>query len=87
MLISTYGTVIRMPVEDFKRLGRATQGVTVMRLRGEDEVVSSLALVAEAEGPAEGAEPAVQPVPEPGEEPLTSAAEPLEPPLDELDAE
>ena len=39
MLISTGGTVIRMPVEDVKRLGRATQGVIVMRLRG-DEIVS-----------------------------------------------
>ena len=29
MLISTGGTVIRMPVEDVKRLGRATQGVIV----------------------------------------------------------
>jgi DNA gyrase subunit A len=62
MLISTAGTVIRMSVEEVKRLGRATQGVTVMRLRGEDEKVSSLALVAEGEaeppvgdgGPGEG---------------------------------
>ena len=46
MLISTGGTVIRMPVEDVKRLGRATQGVIVMRLRG-DEQVSSLAPVVE----------------------------------------
>jgi DNA gyrase subunit A len=46
MLISDGGTVIKMPVEDVKRLGRATQGVIVMRLRG-DEHVSSLALVAE----------------------------------------
>jgi DNA gyrase subunit A len=48
MLISTGGTVIRMPVEDVKRLGRATQGVIVMRLRG-DERVSSLAPVVESE--------------------------------------
>ncbi|MEN3342492.1 MAG: gyrase subunit [Actinomycetota bacterium] len=48
MLISTGGTVIRMPVEDVKRLGRATQGVIVMRLRG-DERVSSLAPVVEAD--------------------------------------
>ena len=48
MLISTGGTVIRMPVEDVKRLGRATQGVIVMRLRG-DEVVSALAPVVEGE--------------------------------------
>jgi DNA gyrase subunit A len=58
MLISTGGTVIRMPVEDVKRLGRATQGVIVMRLRG-DERVSSLAPVVEAddeEPPAGGGE-------------------------------
>ncbi len=47
MLISTGGTVIKMPVEDIKRLGRATQGVIVMRLR-EGETVSSLAPVVES---------------------------------------
>ena len=49
MLISTGGTVIRIPVEDVKRLGRATQGVIVMRLRG-DERVSAIAPVVEGEG-------------------------------------
>ena len=48
MLISTGGTVIRIPVDEFKRLGRSTQGVTVMRLRG-DETVSALAPVVESE--------------------------------------
>jgi DNA gyrase subunit A len=48
MLISNGGTVIRLPVDEIKRLGRATQGVIVMRLRG-DEQVSSIALVAESE--------------------------------------
>ena len=48
MLISNGGTVIRMPVDEIKRLGRSTQGVIVMRLRG-DEQVSSIALVAESE--------------------------------------
>ena len=48
MLISNGGTVIRMPAEEIKRLGRATQGVIVMRLRG-DEQVSSIALVAESD--------------------------------------
>jgi DNA gyrase subunit A len=58
MLISTGGTVIRMAVEEIKRLGRATQGVIVVRLRG-DERVSSLAPVVESdEGPdAAAAEP------------------------------
>jgi len=59
MLISTGGTVIRMSVEEVKRLGRATQGVIVMRLRG-DEQVSTLAPVVESDeaaGVANGDEP------------------------------
>jgi DNA gyrase subunit A len=47
MLISTAGTVIKMAVDNIKRSGRATQGVIVMRLRGEDEQVSTLAPVVE----------------------------------------
>jgi DNA gyrase subunit A len=46
MLISTGGTVIRMPVDGIRRAGRATQGVIVMRLRG-DEQISTLAPVVE----------------------------------------
>ncbi len=44
MLMSNGGTMIKIPVEDVKRLGRSTQGVIVMRLRG-DEVVSTVAMV------------------------------------------
>jgi DNA gyrase subunit A len=63
MLISTGGTVIRMAVEDVKRLGRATQGVIVMRLRG-DERVSSLAPVVESDDQSTdaGDEPAEAPL-------------------------
>jgi DNA gyrase subunit A len=53
MLISTGGTVIKMSVEEVKRLGRATQGVIVMRLR-EGEQVSSLAPVVESEDDSDG---------------------------------
>jgi DNA gyrase subunit A len=64
MLISDGGTVIRMPVDDIKRSGRATQGVIVMRLR-EGEHVSSLAPVVEStdeKSPAENeAVPVLQP--------------------------
>jgi DNA gyrase subunit A len=63
MLMSTGGTVIRMPVEEVKRLGRSTQGVIVMRLR-KGERVSTLAPVAEQpNGDEEGdpAEVAVEP--------------------------
>jgi DNA gyrase subunit A len=47
MLISTGGTVIRMPVDDIRQMGRSTQGVIVMRLR-EGELVSSLAPVVDS---------------------------------------
>jgi DNA gyrase subunit A len=49
MLISTAGTVIKMPVDGIRRTGRATQGVTVMKLRNDDERVSALAPVVESE--------------------------------------
>jgi DNA gyrase subunit A len=64
MLISTQGTVIRMPVDGIRRAGRSTQGVIVMRLRADDERVSALAPVVET---ANGAEPL--PTAEPGEVP------------------
>ncbi|MGZ4257698.1 MAG: DNA gyrase C-terminal beta-propeller domain-containing protein, partial [Gaiellaceae bacterium] len=67
MLISTGGTMIKMPVSDIKRLGRSTQGVIVMRLRG-DEQVSSIARVAEGEDEPETDEAAT---PEPVEETAT----------------
>ncbi len=54
MLISNEGTMIKIPVEGIRRMGRSTQGVTVMRLRGDEEYVSSLAPVVESEE--EGAE-------------------------------
>jgi DNA gyrase subunit A len=63
MLISTGGTVIRMSVDEIKRLGRATQGVIVVRLK-EGEMVSSIAPVVESatedgdEPPPESADPA-----------------------------
>src|SRR4051794_1152060 len=63
MLISTGGTVIRMPVDEIKRLGRATQGVIVMRLRG-DERVSALAPVVESdEADDADADPEAAPLP------------------------
>jgi DNA gyrase subunit A len=48
MLISTGGTVIKMPVDGIRRAARSTQGVIVMRLR-EGETVSALAPVVESE--------------------------------------
>jgi DNA gyrase subunit A len=68
MLISNGGTVIKIPVDDVKRLGRSTQGVIVMRLR-EGEQVSALAPVVEtdeSEAADADAEPAPEPVADPG---------------------
>jgi len=65
MLISTGGTVIKMPVDGIKRSGRATQGVIVMRLR-EGELVSSLAPVLESENGSADADDGASPVDEPG---------------------
>jgi DNA gyrase subunit A len=75
MMITTGGTVIRVPAEGIKQSGRSTQGVIVMRLR-EGERVSTLARVVEQdedevhEVPAasaadNGAAPEPEPEPEP----------------------
>ncbi len=53
MLISTGGTVIRMPVDGIRRVRRSTQGVIVMRLR-EGELVSALAPVVESDDGSNG---------------------------------
>jgi DNA gyrase subunit A len=70
MLMSNGGTVIRIPADEVKRLGRATQGVIVMRLR-KAERVSTIAPVVEqtdagAEHFLETLEPALE-TPEPAE--------------------
>jgi DNA gyrase subunit A len=66
MLISNGGTVIRIPVEDVKRLGRSTQGVIVMRLR-EGEQVSALAPVVESNEEDSEASNDHEPAPEPAD--------------------
>jgi DNA gyrase subunit A len=65
MLISTGGTVIRMPVEGIRRAGRATQGVIVMRLRADDERVSALAPVVGSEEADEAEVSTESPEPDP----------------------
>jgi DNA gyrase subunit A len=67
MLISNGGTVIRIPVEDVKRLGRSTQGVIVMRLRGEERVSALAPVVDPEDDEKEEPEPGAEPAPEPAE--------------------
>ena len=74
MLISTGGTVIRMPVDGIRRAGRSTQGVIVMRLRG-DERVSSLAPVVESDDSGQSVEAAVEDATNSATEPAPSRDE------------
>ena len=71
MLISNEGTMIKIPVEGIRRMGRSTQGVTVMRLRGDEEYVSSLAPVVESEEAGEEIEGGLEAEPEAETQPET----------------
>ncbi len=59
IIISAQGQTIRLGLKDISALGRATQGVRIMRLNDGDEVVS-LALVDKSEEPEEDEEPAAE---------------------------
>lgn len=54
ILISSSGQTIRLGLKDIPKLGRATQGVRIMRLNGDDKVVS-LALVDKSDEPDDSA--------------------------------
>jgi DNA gyrase subunit A len=58
MLISTGGTVIRMPVDGIRRAGRSTQGVIVMRPRGRERVSTLAPVIEQANGSEPDEEPA-----------------------------
>ena len=58
IIISEQGQTIRLGIKDIPKLGRATQGVRIMRLKEDDKVVS-LALVDKAEE-AEDEEPSTE---------------------------
>jgi len=45
LLITQQGMIIRMPTNDVRAIGRATQGVTLIDVEGEDKVVSIAKLV------------------------------------------
>jgi len=44
-VVSHAGQVIRSPIKSVSVLGRATQGVRIMRFKGEDDTVSSVTLI------------------------------------------
>jgi DNA gyrase subunit A len=76
MLMSTGGTVIKVPVEEVKRLGRSTQGVIVMRMREGEEVSTLAPVIEQAEVPSSTGTDAAEAVEEVGEEPIEDAPEP-----------
>ncbi|MBR9683653.1 DNA topoisomerase (ATP-hydrolyzing) subunit A, partial [Candidatus Woesearchaeota archaeon] len=47
MLISKFGVAIRIQSKDISQVGRATQGVRIMRMSGEDSVVAAAKIVEE----------------------------------------
>ncbi|MDD4352014.1 MAG: DNA gyrase C-terminal beta-propeller domain-containing protein, partial [Candidatus Gracilibacteria bacterium] len=49
IMISRKGQVVRIPLSSFKKLGRATQGVIVMRLKAGDRISSLEVLTKEKE--------------------------------------
>ncbi len=49
MITSKLGIVIRMPVEDIRVMGRATQGVRVIRLDNDDEIADVAVVKADGE--------------------------------------
>ncbi len=51
MFITKKGIVIRTPASDISVIGRNTQGVRLMRLGADDEVVSSAKVIGEEESP------------------------------------
>jgi DNA gyrase subunit A len=76
MLMSTGGTVIKIPVEDVKRLGRSTQGVIVMRMRDGEEVSTLAPVVDQTDDlPATGEEEAAGTPGETAEAPGEAAVE------------
>ncbi|MFA6270510.1 MAG: DNA gyrase subunit A [Candidatus Paceibacterota bacterium] len=63
IIISTQGQTIRLGLKDISALGRATQGVRIMRLNDKDSV-ASLALVDKSEEPEEDEQEVLVEVPE-----------------------
>jgi DNA gyrase subunit A len=57
LLITQQGMIIRMPTNDVRSIGRATQGVRLIEIEGEDKVVSVARLVEKDENGDEGPRP------------------------------
>jgi DNA gyrase subunit A len=54
LVITQQGMILRMPTNDVRAIGRATQGVTLINIEGDDKVVSIAKLVEKEDDTAEG---------------------------------
>lgn len=61
MLLSVEGIMIRMKVNEISKLGRNTQGVTLMRLSDNDRVVAVADIIGKDEGEEETIQPQLEP--------------------------
>ena len=61
MLLSVEGIMIRMKVNEISKLGRNTQGVTLMRLSDNDRVVAVADIIGKDEGEEETVQPQLEP--------------------------
>jgi len=57
LLITQQGMILRMQTNDVRAIGRATQGVTLINIEGDDKVVSIARLVEKEDDDAPAAEP------------------------------
>ena len=78
MIINKSGIVIRMAVSKLRVMGRATQGVKLIDLRGTDEIAAVTKTEHEDEEETEVVEPVEGPAPD-----GTEAPEPVEGPTEE----
>jgi DNA gyrase subunit A len=69
MFISSGGMMVRIAAAEISRIGRNTQGVRVVRLRDEDQLIAT-AIVAEGEVAVDAAESVQQPPSPPHAPPL-----------------
>lgn len=74
MITTRAGIVIRMPVTDIRVMGRATQGVRVIRLDGDDEIADVTVVPHEEEEEVVSTEPTVGGDAQTAENPVENAA-------------
>ena len=63
LLITQQGMILRMATNDVRAIGRATQGVTLINIEGDDKVVSVARLVEKEDDGGGSNEPAPEPEP------------------------